>query len=250
MTAASRKTYDLILMDCQMPEMSGFEAAAAIRSLEQTKGPGGHRVKIIALTANAVKGDRERCLASGMDDYLTKPLNPTKLIQCIESHGPPRDVSAPTLPVPVQSEIMTSAQAAVSTATIEKEVAEEVIVDYADLVARCDGDKVMMVRLIEKFKERSRQTYANLLACCKTGDAPGMALFAHALKGTSANLSAVKVSSLAAQLEDLGRSADLSTAEELAKKLGIELERCRKVFSEMTRGETQSVPSASSAKTI
>jgi signal transduction histidine kinase/DNA-binding response OmpR family regulator len=87
--AVARRSYELVLMDCQMPEMSGFEAAAAIRAREQQAGADGGRVPIIALTANALKGDRERCVAAGMDDYLTKPLNPAQLIQTIAARiGP------------------------------------------------------------------------------------------------------------------------------------------------------------------
>ncbi len=86
-TAVSKKQYDIVLMDCQMPEMSGFEAAIAIRALEVERGITDRRVPIIALTANAVKGDRERCLAAGMDEYLTKPLNPAKLIETIRTRA-------------------------------------------------------------------------------------------------------------------------------------------------------------------
>ncbi len=89
--AVKAGSYDLVLMDCQMPEMSGFEAAAAIRGWEQQCGPGGPRprVAIVALTANALKGDREQCLAAGMDDYLTKPLNPAELIRIVRARlGP------------------------------------------------------------------------------------------------------------------------------------------------------------------
>jgi PAS domain S-box-containing protein len=84
--AVTRRAYDLVLMDCQMPEMSGFEAAIAIRALERDRAPGDtHRARIVALTANALKGDRDQCLAAGMDDYLTKPLNPGDLIRAVEA---------------------------------------------------------------------------------------------------------------------------------------------------------------------
>ena len=81
--------YQLILMDCQMPEMDGFEATRQIRQLEKNSHNAfrkSHRLPIIALTANALKGDMERCLEAGMDDYLTKPLNPEELIQTIKKH--------------------------------------------------------------------------------------------------------------------------------------------------------------------
>ena len=75
--AVARGGYDLVLMDCQMPELDGFEAASAIRAAEAAAG--GPRVPVIALTANAIKGDRERCLAAGMDDYLSKPIVPREM---------------------------------------------------------------------------------------------------------------------------------------------------------------------------
>ena len=80
----ARKSYDLALMDCQMPEMDGFEATRAIRLAEQAAGTGRH-LPIVALTANAVKGDRDRCLAAGMDTYLTKPVNRGQLEECIRT---------------------------------------------------------------------------------------------------------------------------------------------------------------------
>jgi CheY-like chemotaxis protein len=76
--ALASSAYDLVLMDCQMPNLDGFAAAAAIRAREQSQ-PGARRIPVIALTANAMEGDRERCLAAGMDDYLAKPLRSAEL---------------------------------------------------------------------------------------------------------------------------------------------------------------------------
>jgi two-component system, sensor histidine kinase and response regulator len=84
--ALSRATYDLVLMDCQMPEMDGFEATRRFREQENAAGPHSHPVPIIALTANALGGDRERCLDAGMTDYLSKPIDPLKLIDLIEGY--------------------------------------------------------------------------------------------------------------------------------------------------------------------
>jgi CheY-like chemotaxis protein len=85
--ALTEKDYDLVLMDCQMPEMDGFEATRQYRTQESTKTQAGTApVPIIALTANAMSGDRERCLEAGMTDYLTKPINPVKLIDLVQQY--------------------------------------------------------------------------------------------------------------------------------------------------------------------
>jgi CheY-like chemotaxis protein len=85
--ALTRDSFDVVLMDCQMPEMDGFAATAAVRDLESTGGRNGH-VPIIALTANAMEGDRERCLAAGFDDYLAKPFKQQDLLAIVERWNP------------------------------------------------------------------------------------------------------------------------------------------------------------------
>ena len=81
--ALEKESFDLVLMDVQMPEMDGFEATAAIR--EKEKGSGLHQA-VVALTAHAMKGDREKCLAGGMDGYLSKPIRPQELDQLLETY--------------------------------------------------------------------------------------------------------------------------------------------------------------------
>ena len=225
LAAVAGRPYDVVLMDCQMPEMSGFEAAAAIRQFERGRGEGAHRVRIVALTANAVKGDRERCLAAGMDDYLTKPLNPSKLIACLESCAPPAPAGRP-------------GDAALAASAVSAQPA----IDYDDLLARCDGDAAMLARLVQKFQQKSSEIWTDLSAGLKSGDAAGTTRLAHALKGTAANLSAGSVADLAARLEELGRASDLAGAETIIQKLGIELERCHAAFARMTAADATSVP--------
>jgi two-component system sensor histidine kinase/response regulator len=91
----TRQTFDLILMDVQMPEMDGFETTIAIREAEKRSG---QHIPIIAMTAHAMKGDRERCVEAGMDDYLTKPLDLRSLRRTVEKWAQ-RDLVAPPLEV-------------------------------------------------------------------------------------------------------------------------------------------------------
>ncbi|MDP9175924.1 MAG: response regulator [Planctomycetota bacterium] len=224
-SAAARKAYDIILMDCQMPEMSGFEAASAIRKNEKENGPAGLRAPIIALTANAVKGDRERCLLSGMDEYLTKPLNSTKLIQTIEAYTGSKQGA-----VTAASDPENDLRAAASEHSAG-------VIDYQELLERCEGDEAMLRRLVGKFLEKSVQTFQELLEVCKSGDAPATARLAHAIKGTAANLSAISVAGLAAQLEALGSAGDLTHAQELVEQLGIELNRFHEECRTLELGE-------------
>jgi PAS domain S-box-containing protein len=210
--AVTAKRYDLVLMDCQMPEMSGFEAATAIRLMEREQNR--TRLPIIALTANAVKGDRERCLEAGMDEYLTKPLNPAKLVQMIQQFAGAKQESAP----------MESVEPAV--ANTAPSPSGLTTVDYDALLARCMGDPAFAMRVAQKFQVSSRVAWDNLLAGFKAGDAAGTARFAHSIKGAASNMSANKLTDLARKIEELGKAGDLSVADEIVTQLGVELDRC------------------------
>ena len=229
--AVKARQYDIILMDCQMPEMSGFDATIAIRDFERAEGKSRPRVAIIALTANAVKGDRERCLAAGMDDYLTKPLNRVKLMERLEAFAPTGQS---------QSVVGTTAtgpdKSSPSSVTESPIPSDKSSIDWEDLLVRCDGDKAMMVRLVQKFQNKSAQIWADLQAGFNGNDVAATTRHAHALKGTASNLSAIKVAALAEKIEDLGRAADLGAAESFVRDLGVELEQCTKAFAEMIKG--------------
>jgi Amt family ammonium transporter len=227
--AVSKKRYDLVLMDCQMPEMSGFEAAAAIRNMEREQDV-AIRLPIIALTANAVKGDRERCLAAGMDDYLTKPLNPMKLIRTMESYlNTETDSARPeTSTVPVGAPV-----SAADTAPVAPPAPADAAIDYESLLARCMGDVSLLGRLAQKFQAKSGETWNLLLAGFKAGNTAETARLAHGIKGAAANLSATKLADLAEQIEQLGKAGDLSTAETIVEKLGEELTRCHQELSKL-----------------
>jgi PAS domain S-box-containing protein len=219
--AVKQHRYDIVLMDCQMPEMSGFVAAGEIRRFERENGHTTH-LPIVALTANAIKGDREKCLAAGMDEYLTKPLNPVKLIETIQAFA--LNPKAP--PVLAQP----AGQLNLPVVSVKQQSLLGPAVNYEELLARCGGDREMLTRLAQKFEDKSRQNWEQLLQGFKSGDAAVTARLAHAMKGTASNLSAVQVAGLAERLEDLSRADDLVNAETVVQQLGVALDQCNEAF--------------------
>lgn len=182
--AVRRSSYALVLMDCQMPELDGFEATEWIRKLEargELKHATGGPIPIIALTANAVQGDRERCLAAGMNDYATKPVDRLRLLEMVAKY--------------VQGE--TPAQAAPP--SIAETTSTSSIV-AGDLLARCSGDATLAARLLVKFRDRLPDQGRQIAAAIAT-DRKQARQLAHALKGTAANMAAGSLSSAAARLE-------------------------------------------------
>ena len=207
-----KERYDVVLMDCQMPEMDGFLAATTIRRREAERAKQGKPVRwlpIIALTANALKGDREKCLAAGMDEYLSKPLDGHQLIETLNR------VLAGARPAPPSLTQESIAPAGAPP-----------ILDMQSLLARCMGDDAFRDRLLEKFPQQAQQAVEKIADAVSAADAQQLAQAAHALKGTAANLSAVAVQQAAAEVEALGKSGVLTEADRLLGELRAEVERC------------------------
>jgi two-component system sensor histidine kinase/response regulator len=194
--------FDLILMDLQMPEMGGFEATAAIRDIEVTRG--GH-VPIIALTAHAMAGQSERCLAAGMDGYLSKPIDRIVLFDMVESlvpSLPPASAAAPTAP-PTPG----------GTAPI----------DWRSLLERLGGDEALADEVIALFRDDGPRSLGRIRQAIAAQDAKALQSAAHALKGAAGNLSARSVMDVARELEHLAQSGDLSGAVLTASRLEDEM---------------------------
>ncbi|HUO07555.1 MAG TPA: response regulator [Phycisphaerae bacterium] len=211
--------FDLVLMDCQMPTLDGFEATRRIREMEaKEKRP---HLPIVALTANAVKGDRELCLAAGMDGYVTKPINVATLVSALEGLLKGRKPGA-------------QAVAAVAGATGGSEQPFDVLSAFD----RCMSDANVVGRVLDKFKEHAPMTLAELRKVVGAKDAAETKRLAHGMKGAAANISAEKLRSLSLELEKLGHESQLSAAEELVKQIDAELKRCIEFIPEaMTKLE-------------
>ncbi len=244
--AVTREAFDLILMDCQMPEMDGFEATRKIRELEKDgllKGS-RKRIPIIALTANAVKGDRERCLEAGMDDYLTKPLDTQRLVNAIEAHlersdpsrphGDALSDSPPAIPPTEPADPVDSDEAAgpVLNPNQDDESPPDRPLDAAEALQRCMGNVQLLARMLDKFQERSLQDLEELGKLISEQDAPQVARVAHALKGSAANLSVKHVCDWAGQLEAIGRDGDWDQAVSCLDRLKEEIDRFIKAVPE------------------
>ena len=182
--ALERETFDLVLMDVQMPELDGFEATAAVRAKE--KGSGRH-LPIVALTAHAMKGDAERCLAAGMDGYLAKPLQPKELLAALARFAPHGTI------------------------------------DEARLRERVGGDARALAEVARIFLADAPRRVAELRRALATGDARALRAAAHALKGALANFGAQGAVDAAFELQKLGDTADLDDAPAVLERLEAEL---------------------------
>ena len=193
------RTYDLILMDCQMPVMSGFEATSAIRARE---GDMDSRIPIIAMTAQAYAQDRERCRRAGMDDHLAKPLTRADLEGMLASWLRPGS-TAPEERTPEPARAM-----ALDTALLERLTAE-----------LGEGGEELLVELIEGFCVDFAQTLERLMDHATGGRMDKLSFEAHRVRSSTANLGAVELNRLCERLEQCGQRKETSLAEPLVLQL-------------------------------
>ena len=205
-----KATFDVILMDGQMPIMDGLEATGLIRAGEVESK---RRLPIIAMTAHAMKGDRERFIASGMDDYIAKPIDPDRLMEMLDKWGRRASAKAPTKDLPRESEAE------------HAEPGDAVPMDLKNALARACGDKAFLEEMIHHFVGDISEQLEKLGRILDTGDATGLAREAHTLKGSAATLGAGRIASVALQLELTGKSEDLSAGKRLLSELANEMGR-------------------------
>ncbi len=195
--------FDLVLMDCQMPGMDGFEATRRIRQ------SGGPDIPIVAVTADAMAGDRERCIRAGMHDYLAKPVEMRQLAEVLAkwlpAAAPPHTSPAADLPVPPDSTVF----------------------DEEDLLSRLIGDKQLAGQIVQGFLEDFPSQLNNLRQRLGQRDAPGAALQAHAMRGAAAAISAGGLRALAQAMERAGKAGQLSDLDGLLPRAAGEFERLK-----------------------
>ena len=205
------RQFDVVLMDAQMPAMNGLEAASAIRSLPDDRRA---KVPIIAMTAHAMHEDRQRCLAAGMDDYLSKPIDVAALIARVEFHG----TSGRSGPLPLDRPV-----------SVAQRDREE---DYiSGALARLGGDAALLHELIRLFRQDAVALVDKMHAGLAIHDAEAVARGAHNLKGLAANFDAAAVVRAAALLERLAGQEKLSTAAGALTELEVALDELTTALS-------------------
>ncbi len=225
--AALTGKYNVILMDCQMPEMDGYEATRLIRKRGGARASSGGQpapIPIVALTANALKGDRERCLEAGMDDYVTKPLDAERLIQVIESLLDSEDNSMAdpqAQPNGAREPALEADGPANQSAPIPPAA-----FDYDALLKRWGGKRDFADMLIAKFREQAPAEVEKLEQSISAGDAEETMHVAHGLKGAAGYVAAESIREFAARLEEMGRAGNLSGAESCLSQLKSAVCRC------------------------
>jgi CheY-like chemotaxis protein len=217
----SRIPYAAVLMDVQMPEMGGYEATAEIRKRERSRN---HHTPVIAMTANAMQGDREEALKAGMDDYVSKPVKPEELGAVLE-----RWISQPDEKTPDPEAETADGIAASGGATDALD--QSVLAGLREL-----GDQELVAELAELFlKDVSSQLEA-LREAIRVGDAPSAERVTHTLKGSCGNMGALRMSTICAELQDVGYSGELELAHVLVERLEAEFARVRVALEAETEG--------------
>jgi CheY-like chemotaxis protein len=187
--------FDLILMDVQMPGMDGFDATRRIRELEEARG--GH-IMIAAMTAHAMAGDRERCLAAGMDDYISKPLRREDLLRVLGSAARKEKSERKELPT---------------------------LHTRQEFLTQCDGDEALMSELISIFHDNTPRIVQAIGEAVDKGDGPALAAHTHRLLGSLAAFGAGSAGTLARRLEKPGQENDFCGAKERFGRLERETDK-------------------------
>jgi two-component system sensor histidine kinase/response regulator len=215
LAALDRQAFDVVLMDVQMPEMDGLEATAAIRRREQATGT---HVPIIAMTAHAMKGDRERCLGAGMDGYLTKPVRAEALFAAIGD-------LAPKGPAPQNGED-----------AADEPPGGESVLDVDEALDRLGGDRELFRDLAATFLDQLPRWMGAIREGVGRGDAGQLKAAAHPLKGSLGTFGAKAAADAALRLEAMARAGDLAGGPAALADLEREMGRVTPELTDYARG--------------
>ncbi|MDH4086765.1 MAG: response regulator, partial [Nitrospira sp.] len=219
--AVAGQTFDVVFMDCQMPVMDGFTATAAIRARERERRL--PRVPIVALTAHAIAGDRERCLAHDMDDYLSKPFRQQQLIAVVQ-RWVSRSGSSPSNKPDTTSQVATVIPLRDSPDCLDGRTLQDL------RALRRPGRPDIYVEMLSRYLDSSRQYIETMRLHIAARNATELSQTAHALKSSSGMVGARTLAEQIKQLEALGYSGDLSSAPAVFTQVETEYHRVRRAI--------------------
>lgn len=201
--------YSIVLMDCQMPEMDGYDATRAIR--EGQAGEENKQLPIIAMTANAMQGDREKCSLAGMDDYITKPINLSVLKSILIKWILKGQVSKRSYTEP---------------STVSKTILTDLpLWDEVDTLHRLGNNRVLLKKVIESFMNDGPKSLVSLTKALEENRSEEAQLHAHSLKGSAANIGAIKLEAIARHLEEEVKRKEL-------EEVHAGLQECESILNE------------------
>jgi len=209
-----RETFDVVLMDCQMPELDGYETTAELRKRRDEVS----RIPIVALTAAALDGDRDRCLRAGMDDYLAKPLTLEQLRETLSRW-------LPRIGAEDDDQARSDSQTPSQASLVE-------VFDSAAALHRVGGNADLLQEVVGIFFDAWEEREPLLHQSVADRDARGLEAIAHKIKGSALNLSAQFVAEVAGELEMLGLQLRVEEADPVVEKLGIAVSDFRRAFQE------------------
>jgi CheY-like chemotaxis protein/HPt (histidine-containing phosphotransfer) domain-containing protein len=212
--------YDLVLMDVQMPEMDGLEATRQIRNPQSAVR--NHQIPIIAMTAHAMKGDREKCLEAGMNDYVSKPVSAQALADVLDKWLP-KEPAATTGRITGKPE---------EAAAVSVEEPDTQVFDKAGMMARLMGDEELARRVVGRFLEDIPRQIRVLRGYLEAGDVASSGRQAHTIKGASANVGGEALREVAFEMEKAAKASNLELITARLPELEIQFARLKESLSE------------------
>jgi two-component system sensor histidine kinase/response regulator len=212
LAALEKEEFDLVLMDVQMPEMDGFETTAAIRTKEASSGT---RIPIIAMTAHAMKGDRERCLESGMDSYVSKPVSADELFRAIESFKPNVRLAAPLTNPSVRR--------------------RQPSINSNQIMSLIDGDSELLENMIDVFLHDGAGLIEEIETAIRSNDSQSLHRASHRLRGSISIFTMEGPYIASGDLEAMGQAGDLTKATEVFDSLKSQFDDLRPALNGMIR---------------
>jgi signal transduction histidine kinase/DNA-binding response OmpR family regulator len=190
--------FDIILMDCQMPEMDGYEATRQIRAGKAGDSP--KQLPIIAMTANAMKGDKEKCLEAGMNDYISKPIDPASLLETLKKylHHNPNSTHKPSSP-----------NASPATPPQSIDLSQYPVFDEHTILLRMMENKAIVQKVLNTFVQDMKSQIATVKQECTQKESPDLVRICHSIKGASGNTSAKQMEYLSRQMESQAKQNNL-----------------------------------------